>query len=134
MADLPSGTVTFLLTDIAGSTALWEQDPEAMRRTIARHDALLRTIIERRGGSVIRTKGEGDSAFAVFARASDAISAATEVQRALVVEDWPTGTPLRVRMALHTGEADLRDGDYFGSAVNRCARLRALAYGGQVLL
>jgi predicted ATPase/class 3 adenylate cyclase len=134
MADLPSGTVTFLLTDIQGSTALWERDPGAMERAMVRHDALVTTNVEGRGGSIIRTKGEGDSAFAVFARASDALAAALDIQRALQAEPWPTDAPLRVRIALHTGEADLRDGDYYGSAVNRCARLRGLAYGGQVLL
>ena len=134
MADLPSGTVTFLLTDIEGSTALWERAPEAMRQAIARHDALLRTTIEGRGGSVIRTKGEGDDTFAVFGRASDGLAADCAAQRALVAEPWLTGTPLRVRVALHTGEAHLRDCDYFGASVNRCARLRALASGGQVLL
>jgi len=134
MAELPSGTVTFLLTDIEGSTALWERLPEAMRLTVARHDALLTERIEQHRGSVIRSRGEGDSFFAVFGRANDAVAAAREIQQALRVETWPTETPLRVRMAMHTGEAELRAGDYFGSAVNRCARLRAIAYGGQVLL
>jgi predicted ATPase/class 3 adenylate cyclase len=134
MAELPSGTVTFLLTDIEGSTALWERLPDAMRLTVARHDALLTEWIERHRGAVIRSRGEGDSFFAVFGRASDAVAASRDIQRALRVEAWPMKTPLRVRMAMHTGEAELRAGDYFGSAVNRCARLRAIAYGGQVLL
>jgi class 3 adenylate cyclase len=134
MADLPSGTVTFLLTDIEGSTALWDQQPEAMRTALARHDALMADIIGQHGGVLIKTRGEGDSAFAVFAMAGEAASAATELQGAISKEPWPTGPPLRVRMALHTGEADLRDGDYYGTDVNRCARLRAVAHGGQVLL
>ena len=82
----------------------------------------------------MRCRGEGDSLFAVFARASDAIAAATALQQALVADAWPPATPLRVRVALHTGEADLRDGNYYGSEVNRCARLRAVGHGGQTLL
>jgi predicted ATPase/class 3 adenylate cyclase len=134
MAEIPCGTVTFLLTDIEGSTALWERLPEAMRLTVARHDVLLTKQIERHGGVVIRSRGEGDSFFAVFPRASDAVATARRIQQALQAEAWPTRTPLRVRIALHTGEAELRDGDYYGTAVNRCARLRAVAHGGQVLL
>ena len=121
MAELPSGTVTFLLTDIEGSTRRWEQDPEAMRATLVRHDALLMAGIERHGGVVVKSRGEGDSFFAVFARATDAVAAAADLQRALQAEAWPTDAPPRVRMALHTGEADLRQRDYFGTAVNRCA-------------
>jgi len=134
MAELPSGQVTFLLTDIEGSTALWERFPEAMRLTVARHDVLLTEQIERRGGVVVRSQGEGDSFFAVFPHARDAVTAARDIQRALHAEAWPIEAPLRVRMALHTGEAELRDENYYGAAVNRCARLRSVAYGGQVLL
>jgi class 3 adenylate cyclase len=132
---LPAGTVTFLFTDIEGSTRLWEQHPEAMRAALARHDALLTAGIQQHGGGVVKSRGEGDSFFAVFARASDALAAACALQQALLAEPWPVeGQPLRVRMALHTGEADLRGDDYYGPAVNRCARLRAIAHGGQVLL
>src|SRR5919199_2479345 len=134
MAALPTGTVTFLLTDIEGSTRLWEQDPAAMRQALARHDALIETGVVEHGGVVVRPRGEGDSRFAVFARATDAIVAAAALQQALAAAPWPTPTPLRVRMALHTGEADLRTGDYYGTAVNRCARVRAVAHGGQTLL
>src|SRR3712207_3212202 len=134
MADLPTGTVTFLFTDIEGSTRLWQDHPAAARVALARHDALVEQIVAEHDGVVVRPRGEGDSRFAVFARATDAVAAAAALQQALHAEPWPTPTPLRVRMALHTGEADLRDGDYYGSAVNRCARLRALASGGQVLL
>jgi predicted ATPase/class 3 adenylate cyclase len=134
MTDLPTGTVTFLFTDIEGSTRLWEQHPDAMRLALARHHAVITSTIERRGGSVIKRQGEGDSLFAVFPRATDAVAAACSLQRALVTEPWPAETRLHVRVALHTGEAELRDGDYFGPAVNRCARLRAAAHGGQVLL
>src|SRR5688500_17569436 len=134
MADLPTGTVTFLLTDIEGSTRLWEEQPEAMRQALARHDALAASVIDEHGGTLLKRRGEGDSLFAVFARATDALAAATARQQALVHEPWLTPTPLRVRMALHTGEADQQEDDYFGPAVNRCARLRAAAHGGQVLL
>jgi predicted ATPase len=90
--------------------------------------------VSEHGGQVVRPRGEGDSRFAVFSRASEGVSAACAIQIALVQEFWPLEEPLRVRMALHTGEADLRLGDYYGPAVNRCARLRAVAHGGQTLL
>src|ERR671932_2295507 len=134
MADLPTGTVTFLFTDIAGSTALWEQHPDAARVALARHDALVEQIVAKHAGVVVRPRGEGDSRFAVFARATDAVAAAATLQQAFYAEPWPTPAPLRVRIALHTGEADLRDGDYYGTAVNRCARLRGVAHGGQTVL
>jgi predicted ATPase/class 3 adenylate cyclase/DNA-binding CsgD family transcriptional regulator len=134
MANLPSGTVTFLFTDVEGSAYLWEQHPAAMRLATARHDILVEAVVGRIGGAVVRPRGEGDSRFAVFARATDAVTAAAALQQALTAEPWATPTPLRVRLGLHTGEADLRDGDYYGTAVNRCARLRAIAHGGQILI
>jgi predicted ATPase/class 3 adenylate cyclase len=134
MAELPSGTVTFLLTDVEGSTALWEAAPEAMRVALARHDALFDEAVRRYGGVHIRPRGEGDSRFAVFASALDAVGAAVAIQRAFAAEPWTTPRPISVRIGVHTGEAELRDGDYYGSAVNRCARLRGIGYGGQVLL
>jgi len=134
MAELPTGTVTFVFTDVEGSTSLWERYPEAMRATMARHDALVEQIVAEHGGAVVRPRGEGDSRFVVFRRATDAVAAAAALQRALHVEPWPVPAPICVRMAVHTGEADLRDGDYYGSAVNRCARIRSLAHGGQTLV
>jgi predicted ATPase/class 3 adenylate cyclase len=134
MAELPSGTVTFLLSDVEGSTALWEEAPEAMRAALARHDALFDPAVEEHGGLHIRPRGEGDSRFAVFASATDSVAAAVAIQRAFASEDWPTPRPIKVRMGIHTGEAELRDGDYYGSAVNRCARLRSIGHGGQLLL
>jgi class 3 adenylate cyclase/DNA-binding CsgD family transcriptional regulator len=131
---LPSGTITFLFTDVEGSTQLWERHPDSMRQALARHDTLVETCVARFEGVVVRPRGEGDSRFAVFTRATDAVAAACALQQALHFEPWPTPTPLRVRVALHTGEADLRAGDYYGPAVNRCARLRASAHGGQTLL
>ena len=134
MADLPTGVVTFIFTDVEGSTRLWEQHPDAMRQAMRRHDELIEATVASNGGVVVRPRGEGDSRFAVFARATDAVASARDIQQALAAELWPTPRPLRVRLALHTGEADLRAGDYYGSDVNRCARLRAVAYGGQTLL
>jgi predicted ATPase/class 3 adenylate cyclase len=134
MPNMPTGTVTFLFTDIQGSTRLWEQHPDAMRLALARHDELAAAVIGRYGGALVKPRGEGDSLFAVFSRAPDALAAARDLQQTLLAEPWPAATPLRVRMAIHTGEADLRGRDYYGSAVNRCARLRAAGHGGQVLL
>jgi len=156
MLDLPSGTVTFLFTDIEGSTKLWEQSSGAMREALARHDALLRHVIEAHHGHVFKTIG--DAFCAAFAAAQDAVEAATAAQHALHgggaggaegaswgsvpglegalpgAEGHPQGVPLRVRMALHTGEAEAREGDYFGPALNRVARLLSAGHGGQVLL
>ena len=134
MVDLPSGTVTFLFTDIHGSTRLWELNSQAMSSALARHDSILNSIISQRRGTVVKSRGEGDSFFAVFPRAADALAAATQIQLALHSESWPIEAPIRVRMALHTGEVQPRDGDYYGRAVNRCARLRAIAHGGQVVV
>jgi DNA-binding NarL/FixJ family response regulator/class 3 adenylate cyclase len=131
---LPSGTVTYLLSDVEGSARLWDQDRAAMRGALLRHDEIVESVVEQHSGTVVRPRGEGDSRFAVFVRAKDAVDAAAAIARALAAEQWPTPMPVRVRMGLHTGEADLRDGDYYGPAVNRCARLRGLAHGGQILL
>ncbi|WP_297776663.1 BTAD domain-containing putative transcriptional regulator, partial [Mycobacterium sp.] len=125
--------VTFLLTDIEGSTAAWEADADAMALALARHDELVEQVVTSRGGRLIKTRGEGDATFSVFERPSAAASAAIEVQDAITHEPWALRDPIRVRIALHTGEVELRDGDYFGRAVNRVARLRSLAEGGQIL-
>ncbi|GFG95343.1 hypothetical protein MTIM_12220 [Mycobacterium timonense] len=132
---VPSVTraVTFLLTDIEGSTAAWEADAEAMAVALARHDELIEQVVTSRGGRLIKTRGEGDATFSVFERPSAAASAAVELQDAIAHEPWALREPMRIRVALHTGEVELRDGDYFGRAVNRVARLRSLAEGGQIL-
>ena len=132
MSDLPTGTVTFLFTDIEGSTTRWEHHPDAMRTALARHDALLRSVLTAHNGYVF--KMVGDAVFAAFAIPADAVSAALAVQRAVAVEEWGEVGPLRVRMALHTGAAQSRDDDYFGPTLNRVARLLSTGYGGQVLL
>jgi class 3 adenylate cyclase len=132
--DLPRDTITFLLTDIEGSTRAWLRDPPAMALALARHDDLIEQVVAAHGGQVVRPRGEGDSRFAVFARASDAVHAAVAAQLALLRESWLLAEPIRVRMAIHTGEADVRLGDYYGPAVNHCAALRAIAHGGQVLV
>ena len=133
-ADLPQGILTFLLTDIEGSTPLWERHGAAMGPALARHQELIAATVAAHGGRSIKTQGEGDSTLSVFARASDALAAALAVQLALDRERWPGGISLPTRAAVHTGEAELRDRDYFGPALNRAARLRGLCGGGQILL
>jgi predicted ATPase/class 3 adenylate cyclase len=132
MPDLLTGTVTFLFTDIEGSTTRWEQHPEAMRTALARHDALLREVITAHGGYVF--KMVGDAVYAAFATARDAVAAAVTAQRAVAAEQWGEVAPLCVRMALHTGTAQSRENDYFGPTLNRVARVLSTGYGGQVLL
>jgi predicted ATPase/class 3 adenylate cyclase len=132
MADLPTGTVTFLFTDIEGSTRLWERDAQAMQAALVRHEEILRDAMESRGGYVFKTVG--DAFCAAFRAAPDALEAALAAQRALFSEPWGKIGSLRVRMALHTGAADERSGDYFGPPVNRVARLLSAGHGGQVLL
>lgn len=132
--DLPTGVVTFLLTDIESSTALWDAEPEEMAQALARHDHLVAHLVERGGGRLIKSQGEGDATLSVFPRASDAVIAALRVQGALGSEPWPTSETLRVRIAVHSGEAFERDGDYYGPTLNRAARVRALATGGQILV
>jgi LuxR family maltose regulon positive regulatory protein len=129
---LPTGTLTFLFTDIVGSTTIWEAHPQAMGLALARHDAILQQIITASGGIVFKTVG--DAIHAVFTAAPDALAAAFAAQHALQHEPWDVTGPLRVRMAIHTGAADMRDGDYFGPPLNRIARMLAAGHGGQILL
>ena len=132
MPNPPTGTITFLFTDVEGSTKLWERSPEAMSEALSRHDKILRETIELHGGHVFKTVG--DAFYAAFSTATDALEAGLESQRKLFSSEWGQTGPLRVRMALHTGAAEERDGDYFGPPLNRVARLLSAAYGGQVLL
>ena len=131
MQGLPTGTVTFLFTDLAGSTRLWEDFPDAMQPALARHDEIVRTAIEGHGGHVVKTTGDGFHA--AFATAPGAAAAARAAQRGLAAEPWAATGPLRVRMGLHTGTGELRDGDYYGTSLNRAARIMAIAHGGQVV-
>lgn len=130
---LPMGAVTFLMTDVAGSTRMWEERPDIAGGVLERHEALIRTLVHEQGGVLMRGKREGDSTFSVFANPCGAVRAGVEIQRALQREPWPDGVDVRVRAASYTGEVELREGDYYGPAPNRCARLRAAAHPGQTV-
>src|SRR5262249_20790194 len=127
LPELPSGTVTFLFTDLEGSTRLWERHPAAMGPALERHDALLRTAVEQHRGAVVKTTGDG--LHAVFTTAQDALAAAVGAQRALAGETCEVPGGLRVRMGMHTGDAVVRQGDYYGAATNRAARVMDSAHG-----
>jgi class 3 adenylate cyclase len=133
-ATLPDGIVTFLMTDVVESTPLWLASRASMYQAMRRHDQLLTSAIEANGGTVLKERGEGDSFFAVFPRATDAVVAAVEAQAAIQAEPWPERLALSVRMAVLTGEADAADRDYRSPAVNRCAKLRRRAVGRQILV
>jgi predicted ATPase/class 3 adenylate cyclase len=132
----PTGAVTFLFTDIEDSTRLWERHPEAMKAALAKHDSMLKEAIASNQGQIVKTTGDG--VFAVFTTALDGINAAVAMQRGLLQTPEVLHTSevlqLRVRMGLHTAEAELRDGDYFGQSINRAARIMSVGHGGQVLL
>jgi len=132
MAELPSGTVTFLFTDIEGSTRLLTRLRDRYVEVLAEHHRVLRAAIDAHHGHEVHT--EGDAFFAAFERATDAIDAATSAQRALAGEAWPDGVGVRVRMGVHSGEADVWLDDYVGLNVHRAARICAAAHGGQVLI
>jgi class 3 adenylate cyclase len=131
---LPDGVVTFLMTDVVESTQIWLQSRAQMYAAMKRHDQLLTGAIEANGGVVLKERGEGDSFFAVFLRATDAVAAALDAQKALMSEPWSDKIPIAVRMAVLTGEADAQDRDYRAPAVNRCAKLRRRAVGNQILV
>jgi len=134
MALLPEGTITFMLTDLQGSTQAWEKKPKAMRNAMVRHDAILAGTISYHEGQRVEAGREGDSVLAVFRTAVTAAACALDIQRSFATESWPEGLELKVRVALHTGEAQLREGHYFGAALNRCARLLATCHPGQIVL
>jgi predicted ATPase/class 3 adenylate cyclase len=131
MAELPTGTVTFLFTDVEGSTRLWETAPGSMGKALELHDSILRDRIRANNGHVFSTGGDGFAA--AFARAGEALDAAVSAQKALASEPWPEDARLKVRMGLHTGEAEEREGNYYGPVLNQTARLMALGHGGQIL-
>jgi predicted ATPase/class 3 adenylate cyclase len=132
MAPEPGGALTFLFADLESSTRLWERFPVAMKAAMERHDAILREAVERVGGTVVKTTGDG--LMAAFSSASAATAAALAAQSGLQDEVWGETGPLRARIGLHSGEAQARADDYFGPPVNRAARIMAAAHGGQVLL
>ena len=132
MNGAPSGTVTLLFTDVQGSTRLWDAERDAMAAALRQHDEILRDAIEEVGGYVFKTVG--DSFCAAFSSARAGLDAALAAQQTLAGQSWPTSQPVLVRMGLHAGVCEERDGDYFGPAVNRVARLLAVASGGQVLV
>ncbi len=125
--------LTFLFTDLAESTSLWEQFAEEMRPAMARHDAILKEIVKSHQGRIVKMTGDG--LHAAFESPSDGVAAALAGQQAIATETWPSAlAPLRVRMGLHTGESQERDGDYYGSEVNRAARVMSVGAGGQILI
>ena len=126
--------LSFLSTDIEGSAALWEDQPGPMATAMTRHREIVDHVVTSSGGLLVKHRGEGDSALAMFKLASDAVAAAARLARAFSSEPWPAEVPLRVRSAVNTGEAEVHGGNYYGSAVNRAAGLRSLALGGEVLL
>lgn len=132
VADLPVGTVTFLFTDLQGSTRRWEADREAMAVAVARHHELLADAVNGRDGIVFSYMGDGIAA--VFRAAPDAVAAAVDAQRALAAEDWGSVGPLRARMGIHTGEGRIVAGQYESHTLNRCARLMGAAHGGQLVI
>ncbi|MGH7549584.1 MAG: adenylate/guanylate cyclase domain-containing protein, partial [Gemmatimonadota bacterium] len=132
MDDSPTGNVTFLATDIQGSTEMWERFPREMPHALERHEQLLREAIEGHGGRIF--KNVGDGLFTAFSQAPGAVEAALIGQRSLIGEPWITPVPVRVRMALHSGQAEERGDDYFGPPINRVARILSAGHGGQILL
>ena len=134
MQELPDGVITFLFTDVEGSTKLWEEAPNSMMQALHQHDKAIDESATAHNGQSVKPRGEGDSRFIVFRSALDAVEGSAEMQRLLAAMDWATPKPLKVRASLHTGMADLQFDDYYGSAVNRAARLRGIAHGGQTVM
>jgi class 3 adenylate cyclase len=132
ITELPSGTVTFLFSDVEGSTRLLTRFPGRYAEVLGEHQRLLRAAFDAHGGREVHT--EGDAFFVAFARAGDAIAAAVSAQRSLASQHWPEGADVRVRIGVHTGEAEVRRDDYVGLDVHRAARICAAGRGGQVLI
>ena len=133
-AALPTGVMTFCLSDIEGSTAMWDSEPVAMAEALVRHDELIADQVESHGGRFLKSMGEGDSTVSVFDSAPQALDAALAATRALAAESWPGGLRIAARFGIHTGEAERRGTDYFGPTINLAARLRGQADGGQIFL
>jgi class 3 adenylate cyclase len=131
---LPKGVVTFLLSDILGSASRGERQPEATADAAARHDELMHEVVAAHGGTLLKARGKDDRTFSVFSQARDALAAGLSAQRTLQSEDSPESTPLSVRVALHTGEAFVRDGNYHGPTVDRAARMLSLGTPGELLV
>src|ERR1700693_2474358 len=127
-----SAVTTYLFTDIEGSTRLWEAEPDKMRPALARHDAVVREAVEGNHGRIVKMSGDG--VHAAFADPLDAIRATLQLQRMLAKLEAHEGVALQVRCGMHAGVDERRDNDYFGSAVNRAARIMSVAHGGQVLV
>lgn len=130
--ELPTGTVTFLLTDVEGSTRLWQEHPDLMSAAVARHDELIEGAVADHGGVLVKSKGKGTQR----SRSSPVLRTRWLLRRrssALGAEPWPDGIDIRARAALHTGEGELRDCDYYGATINRCVRMRTVAHGGQTI-
>src|SRR5215210_5433569 len=132
MTRLPTGPLTFLFTDVESSTKLWERNPKAMSKALSHHDELIRNAVEANGGFIFKTVG--DAFYVAFSAAAEAVQAAIDAQKSLLSEEWEETGPLKVRVVMHTGTAEQRDGDYFGPTLNRAARLLSAGHGGQVLL
>jgi len=134
VSELPIGTITVLISDIQASTVAWDRNPQAMTLALTRHDAIFREAVGAVNGVMVESGREGDSLLCVFTTAGDAVRCALQVQRAMSRESWPDGAEIAVRIALHTGEPELRDGHYHGPVLYRAARLMATAHGGQIVV
>ncbi len=130
---LPTGVTTFLMTDIEGSTRLWETSPGAMAEALMRHDEMIAKVVQSHGGHFVAA-GDGDATTSIFGSAAQAVRTAIEVAHEVARVAWPESAPIRVRFGLHTGEADERPGNYFGTLPNHAARVRGEARGGEILL
>jgi class 3 adenylate cyclase len=126
--------LTFCLTDIEESTRLWDAVPEAASAILERHEELIAEAVGHYGGRLITGRGEGDSTFSVFDQPTDAVLAAAAIVRAMATEPWPATEVVRTRIAVHTGDVEVRHGNYYGAAISRTARLRGLASGGRILI
>ena len=133
-ASLPTGVLTFCLTDIVGSTSKWETRPGDMSRSLAVHDDLVAAVAERHRGRFLEAQGEGDSTVTMYPAPGAALSAAIDIVSGLAATSWPSGLPLEIRVGIHTGETDRRREDYVGPTLNMAARLRGLGEAGEVMV